>query len=114
MISSCVIKNKILIGCRDGTMFEIETDSFKITRQYQANTAVTAIEYMNSFLADSYVISQSMPSGYLDPRSRIDIVVSHPLAKEELIHFYSLVLPAGDINKILQNSFRKTELIIAS
>lgn len=101
MISSCVTKNKILVGCRDGTLFEIETDTFKITRAYLADKAVAAIEYLNSFLADSYVISQSMPSGYLDPRSRIDIVVSHALSKEELIHFYTLVLPAGDIQKIL-------------
>jgi len=55
-----------------------------------------------------------MPSGYLDPRSKIEIIVSRPEAKEDLIHLYSLVVPTGDINKILQNKFMITELIIAS
>ena len=55
-----------------------------------------------------------MPSGYLDPRSKIDIIVSHPLSKEMFIHFYSVLVPSGDINKILQNRYKKTELIIAT
>jgi hypothetical protein len=50
----------------------------------------------------------------LDPRSKIEIIVSHSSVKEELIQFYSLVLPCGDINKIIQNRYKKTELIIAS
>jgi len=55
-----------------------------------------------------------MPSGYLDPRSKIEIIVSRPEAKDDLIPFYSLIIPSGDINKILQNKFKRTELIIAS
>lgn len=55
-----------------------------------------------------------MPSGYLDPRAKIEIIVSHSSVKDEMIHFYSLVLPSGDINKIIQNRYKKTELIIAS
>jgi hypothetical protein len=36
MISSCCIKNKILVGCKDGMIFEIEAESFKVTKSYQA------------------------------------------------------------------------------
>jgi len=58
MISSCVLKNKILIGCKDGTVYEIRTDTYQIEKSYEATTAATAIEYLNEFLADSFVISQ--------------------------------------------------------
>ena len=30
MLSSCTVKGKVVIGCKDGTCFEIDTDSFKI------------------------------------------------------------------------------------
>jgi len=44
-----------------------------------------------------------MPSGYLDPRSKIEIIVSHPLAKETLLHFYSVIIPSGDTKLIATN-----------
>jgi hypothetical protein len=57
MISSCCLKNKFLIGCKEGSVFEVDNETLKIVKTYKANTAVNAIEYLHSFLADTFIIS---------------------------------------------------------
>lgn len=57
MISTCCLKNKFLIGCKEGSIFEIDMESLKIEKTYKAATAINTIEYLEEFLADTFVIS---------------------------------------------------------
>ena len=70
------MKNSIVIGCKEGSVLEIETENFKVAKKYKTNTAINSIQLMKSYLEDTYIISQSMPGGYLDPRSKLELIVS--------------------------------------
>jgi len=60
MLSSVFLKNKFVIGCKEGTVFEIDMETLKITKTYKAEMAVNAICNLSGFLEDTFVISQSM------------------------------------------------------
>jgi hypothetical protein len=57
MISTCCLKNKFLIGCKEGSVFEIDMDNLRVEKTFKADTAVNSIEHLDEFLADTFVIS---------------------------------------------------------
>lgn len=114
MTCSVQLKTKFVIGCKEGSIFEFDIDTLKNIKRYKAESAINTIEYMQSYLADTFVISQSMPSGYLDPRSKLEVIVSTTRVKEEMLLFHSAVIQSGDINKVVQNTFKINELILAT
>ena len=114
LVCSKVLKKKMLIGCKDGTVFEVDSKEWAVTKTHTISTCVTAIEHLNGFMEDTYVISQAIPSGYLDPRSRLEVIVSLPDIKDEFMCLESIVVQAGHINKMVQNRFNKQELILAT
>lgn len=57
MISSVCLKKKFVVGCKDGSVIEFDSETLKMTKCYKASTTVNAIEYLDSFLGDTFVIS---------------------------------------------------------
>ena len=57
MISSVCKAKKFVIGCKEGSVIEIDLDTLEKTKVYQASTVVSAIEYLDTFLEDTFVIS---------------------------------------------------------
>lgn len=104
----------MVIGCKDGTVFEVNLKDWTVTKTHVISTCVTAIEHLNGFMEDTYVISQAIPSGYLDPRSRLEVIVSLPEISGEFMLLESIVIQAGHVNKMIQNRFNKQELILAT
>ena len=111
---SKVSKNKVLAGCKDGTVYEICLRDFCVTKEHQFRASVTAIELLSGFMDSTYVVSQSLPSGYLDPRCKLEVIVSLPEIRDAFIEFQSIVVQAGNVNKILQNIDKHNEIILAT
>lgn len=65
-------------------------------------------------MADTFVISTSQPSGYLNPRSKLEVFVSLDQLKDIFLEFRQIIIPTGLVNKILQNSSMKNEIILAT
>lgn len=76
MVSSVCIKTAIILGCKEGSVLEVDMESLKVTKSYKASTVVNSVQYLQSFLTNTFIISQSMPGGYLDPRSKLELIVS--------------------------------------
>ena len=57
MISSVCLAKKFVIGCKEGSVIEIDLDTLEKTKVYQTSTVVSCIEYLDTFLEDTFVIS---------------------------------------------------------
>ena len=49
-------------------------------------------------MPDSFLVAQSIPSGYLDPRCKLNVVMSFSECREELLLDQELIIHSGNVN----------------
>ena len=102
-------ENKMLVGCKDGTLLEVNLRTMKIDREMENDMPIQSITI---FREEMLILAHSMPSGYLEARSALQIVKPDDDYGYASIAIANL-LDTGDINEILLNPVEEDELIIA-
>lgn len=70
MTCSVAFKNKLIVGCKDGNVFEVDSESLTVLKNYQGKTPVMSVDVLYDITTvDLYVMSQKISSGYLEARS---------------------------------------------
>ena len=127
MMCSFVRQNSLFVGCRDGTLLEINTKTVQLVREMQTGFCISTIQELEK---DVLILGQNIGSGWAEARGQISIVRlvntnSLKMKKEPderlengfRLH-QTLAIPVGDINQILVNpttadSSDTIELILA-
>ena len=66
MVCSLVRQNSLIIGCRDGTLLEIDTKTLKLKRELQTGCSISTIEELQQ---DVLILGQNTGSGWAKPTS---------------------------------------------
>ena len=99
----------MFVGCKDGTLLEINCRTFKIEREMENEMPIQSITI---FEGGYLILAHSIRSGYLEDRSALQIVKpgdQHDYVSAAIIN----LVDTGDINEILVNPVEDSELIIA-
>ena len=99
----------MLVGCKDGMLLEVNCRTMKIDREMENDMPIQSITI---FEDEMLILAHSMPSGYLELRSALQIVKPDDDYGYTSIAVINLV-DTGDINEILLNPVEEDELIIA-
>lgn len=110
MVSSLQQGNNLLIvGCRDGTLLEVETTKFEVKRQILTEASIMSLTELSPQLI---VVSQTVSSGYLDNRGKLELIAKTDREVAGFTLMCSAVVSTGDINKILKSSLKPDQLIL--
>jgi hypothetical protein len=71
MVSSLAREKSLFVGCRDGTLFEIDVKKLRIVRELQTECTISAIADISP---DMLAIGQTSGSGWVEQRGCIMIV----------------------------------------
>ena len=99
----------MFIGCKDGTLLELNCRTFKLEREMENDLPILSITALEDGML---ILAHSVRSGYLEERSALQVV--RPGQEYDFTSVATVNLVAtGDINQVVLNPDESTELLLA-